>query len=253
LSLGSSTALSQEAGFLVFKESLVTYFNFMEGFTLTREMLHAGCLSLAEGFVREGLIVLPELSDAQLVEQIEKLTKRFLRPDDDAESFEYALTFDHTDKLLSTAKAFEDQDEWEFCSLFYMLWIEHQINLILRVTLRRRGVAEDEAIAMVRRLSIRDKLSGIWKLLGLEAVSEELIKVINCIEECRNGFVHFKWQHFDRLEQEDKVWNAVNQIEKVISALKLIEEKHVFYGERKRLAESCWRLKEVRDFTGITA
>src|SRR5437899_9209123 len=120
----------------------------METPGVTPEMVMAATLLLAEGSVREGLIVPPNLTDDELEKELRTHMLNFAR----AENFECALTFGHTKKLLGAAREQEQKHELELCSLFYMLWIEHEINLILRVMLRRRKTNENDSIAIVRRL-----------------------------------------------------------------------------------------------------
>ena len=203
-------------------------------------MLHSATTRLAEGFVREGLLDLPNLTDEQLDKAFADLVSRFLREDE----FGTALTFDnHTHKLLTLAKSSENEHELELCCLFYMLWIEHKINLILRVILRRKAICENDGISIVRKLGIRDKLSWKWQLLGLEPLPEAILADISIIEEFRNGFVHYKWQSFVSFQNEDRTWQAINRVDDIIATLRQFEEKHIFYGQRHRLAECARRLK----------
>lgn len=213
----------------------------MEIEDVTPEMVRAATLGLVEGFVREGLLVLPMLTDDELDKEFNTILRRFLTGDD---GFDYALTFDHhTDKLLSLAKSVEAQHDLELSCLFYMLWIEHRVNLILRVLLRRKSTPEKDAINTIRKLSVREKLTWFWKLMGLEALPDAIIADATMIEEFRNGFVHYKWQAFDTWEKEDHTWQAVNRVGDIIAALQAIEERHVYYGQRQRLAAAADRAK----------
>lgn len=213
----------------------------METPPVTPEMVKIATLILCEGCVREGLIVLPDLTDEQVEEELRKHMVNFCR----SENFESALTFDHTEKLLDSAKEQRDQHELELACLFYMLWIEHQINLILRIMMRRRKTNEGDAVAAVRRLSIRDKLSWFWKMLDLEPLREEVVADTFIIEEFRNGFVHFKWQSYSGFEHEERAWRAVSRMDDIVESLKAIEERYVFYGQRQRLKDIVGRLKDV--------
>jgi hypothetical protein len=188
------------------------------------------------------LLRLPDLTDDQLDEALGKLIIRFLRDD----GVDKALTHEgHTHKLLALAKSSEHDRELELCCLFYMLWIEHRINLILRVILRRKNRSDKDAIAIIQKLSVREKLTRQWQLLGLESIPEAILADISIIGEFRNGFVHYKWQSFVSFENEDRTWQAIYRVDAIIAALRNIEEACVFYGQRHRFSESAARLKDT--------
>jgi hypothetical protein len=207
--------------------------------TLTPEALLAMKIRLGEGFVREGLLRLDELSDEDLDAKFSEMIWKFLKFDD----FDTALTFDHTPKLLSAAVTAENDHDLELCSLFYMLWVEHRVNMIARVLLRRRGVPDDEAILLTRKLTIREKLTALWRILGLLPVDGDVVRIASTIEEFRNAFVHFKWPSFPDSRVEDKTWQAVNDVKRVVHMLRDYEEEYVYYGQRERIGQSAARLK----------
>lgn len=194
---------------------------------------------LGEGFVREGVLPLDQLTDEELDAKFSDAIWQFLK----AEQFDTALTFDHTPKLLNAAVAAEDDHDLELCSLFYMLWIEHRINLIGRVMLRRHRVSDDDAVTIIRKLSIREKMTALWQVLGLPPVDTEIIRIATTIEEFRNAFVHFKWPSFPDLRVEDKTWRAINEVKRGVHTLSDYEELYVYYGQRERVAQSAARLK----------
>ncbi len=207
--------------------------------TLNPEAMLAMKIRLGEGFVREGLLPLDQLSDEQLDAKFSDAIWKFLK----AEEFDTALTFDHTPKLLNAAVAAENDHDLELCSLFYMLWIEHRVNMIARVMLRRHGVPDDEAVIIIRKLAIREKLTAVWRVLGLQPINPEVIRIATVIEEFRNAFVHFKWPSFPDLSVEDKTWRAINQVKRVVHTLWDYEEEYVYYGQRERIAASAARIK----------
>src|SRR6266480_2313302 len=196
-------------------------------------------IRLGEGFVREGLLPLDQLSDEELDARLSEALRKFLKADD----FDTALTFDRTPKLLNAAVAAENDHDLELCSLFYMLWIEHRVNMIARVMLRRHGVPDDEAVTIIRKLSVREKLTGLWRVLGLQAADPEVIRIASVIEEFRNAFVHFKWPSFPDLRVEDRTWQAINELKRVVHALWDYEEIYVYYGQRERIAAAAARVK----------
>jgi hypothetical protein len=196
-------------------------------------------IRLGEGFVREGLLPLDQLTDEELDKTFSEAVWNFLKLDD----FDTALTFDHTPRLLNAAVAAENEHDLELCSLFYMLWIEHRVNMIARVMLRRRSVPDDQAVTIIRKLSVREKLTALWRVLGLNDVDPEVIRIATVIEEFRNAFVHFKWPSFPDLRVEDRTWLAINEVKRVVHALWDYEEIYIYYGQRERIAESAARLK----------
>jgi hypothetical protein len=173
--------------------------------------------------------------DARFSEAIWKFFK--------AEDFDIALTFDHTPKLLNAAVAAENDHDLELCSLFYMLWIEHRVNLIARVMLRRRAVPDEDAVTIIRKLSTREKMTALWRVLGLHTTAPEVVRTVTAIEEFRNAFVHFKWPSFPDLRGEDRTWRAINDVKRVVHALWDYEEIYVYYGQRERIAAAAARIK----------
>jgi len=207
--------------------------------TLDPEAMLAMKIRLGEGFVREGLLPLDQLTDEELDAKFSEAIWKFLKADD----FDTALTFDHTPKLLNAAVAAENEHDLELSSLFYMLWIEHRVNMIARVMLRRRGVTDDEAVTIIRKLTIREKMTALWRVLGLKPVDPEVIGIATIIEEFRNAFVHFKWPSFPDLRVEDKTWRAINDVKRVVHTLWDYEEVYVYYGQRERIVASAARMK----------
>ena len=195
-------------------------------------------IRMGEGLVREGRLPLPELTDEQLDERFKEGIRRTLRDD----KVDVALTFDHTNKLLHQAASYEVEHDAEASSLFYMLWVEHRANLIARAMMRRIDMPDDESIFIIRKFSVREKVTILWRLLRLQPFPPEALKVLTTIEEFRNSFVHFKWQSFPDFAAEDKAWQAINRVQEVVDALLAYEEEHVYYGQRERIAASAARI-----------
>ena len=196
-------------------------------------------IRLGEGFVREGLLPLDQLNDEELDARLSEALRKFLK----ADVFDTALTFDHTPKLLNAAVAAENDHDLELCSLFYMLWIEHRVNMIARVMLRRRAMPDEDAVTIIRKLSTREKMTALWRVLGLHAADPEVVRIVTVIEEFRNAFVHFKWPSFPDLRVEDRTWQAINELKRVVHALWDYEEIYVYYGQRERIAAAAARVK----------
>jgi hypothetical protein len=205
-----------------------------------------GSLLLAEGFVREGFLDLPGLSDASLPDEIRKLVKtKFIHGDETL-----SLSFDHTDELLKKAKEHFDDKQLDLTCLFYMLVIEHRVNHVLRSVFRRRKVPEAEALQIVRKLSVREKATWLFKMLGIPPMPEDLSARMTVIEEYRNSYVHFKW--VARYGHEDETWIAVIGVKDILDWITKVENEHVFFGQRGRLALACKRLIEQSDLKGKT-
>ena len=206
---------------------------------LDPDALLAMKIRLGEGFVREGLLPLDQLNDEELDARLSEALRKFLK----ADVFDTALTFDHTPKLLNAAVAAENDHDLELCSLFYMLWIEHRVNMIARVMLRRRAMPDEDAVTIIRKLSTREKMTALWRVLGLHAADPEVVRIVTVIEEFRNAFVHFKWPSFPDLRVEDRTWQAINELKRVVHALWDYEEIYVYYGQRERIAAAAARVK----------
>src|SRR5436190_636051 len=108
---------------------------------------------------------------------------------------------------------------------------------------RRCCNLDDDAVIIIRKLAIREKLTALWRVLGLQPINPEVIRIATVIEEFRNAFVHFKWPSFPDLSVEDKTWRAINQVKSVVHTLWDYEERYVYYGQRGRIATSAARIK----------
>lgn len=203
-----------------------------------KQISFVASLLLAEGFVREGYLDLPNVSDVELSAQINSLVKsKFIQGEETL-----SLTFDHTDKLLELAKQFESQSDLELTCLFYTLCIEHRLNRIARTLFRRRGIPDKDAVQIVRKLAVRDKATWLFKFFNLEEPPGDLLVRLGVIEEYRNSFVHFKWVAL--YEREDEVWRAVNQVGEIFDWLEMIDDKYIFHGQKARLKSACEKIVE---------
>ena len=191
---------------------------------------------LAEGFVWEGFLNPKHFSDEQLGLEIQKLiVSKFLKGEETL-----GLTFNHTNKLVKDAKRNFKKRDLDMTVLLYMLVIEHRVNRILRCFFRRQGTDDAHALQIVRKLSVREKSSWLFKMLGLPPMPKDLSSCLNTIEEYRNSFVHFKW--VARYEKEDDAWTAILEVRAILKWIDKIENKEIFFGHRKRIARICVEL-----------
>jgi hypothetical protein len=82
------------------------------------------------------------------------------------------------------------------------LWIEHTVNGSLVAALERSGYDSETVISLIRDMNLRNKITVLWKIVGLAPLQEEHIRLVDQITQARNAFVHYKWRPRDDAEYE---------------------------------------------------
>lgn len=143
---------------------------------------------------------------------------------------------DHKDSLLDEARKFYNSGAYEFSIVFYAIWIEHFINLMLISKMTRLDIPSSEH-ADVLRQNFHQKVGVIWRLLfGQDSLDDQLVKNILKIAEARNAFVHYKWTDLDPEVTDLGTMNAklieiIDLAESTISSLNTFRSETIFNGQ----------------------
>ena len=106
----------------------------------------------------------------------------------------FAFTTDHRSSMLEHARSFSLEGRDEYSLVFYGLYIEHTLNLAIRDRAIQLGLAENEAVDLMRR-SLPEKTGLTWKRLFDEDFPQQLRADIVTVANRRNAFAHYKWQN----------------------------------------------------------
>lgn len=142
---------------------------------------------------------------------------------------------EHQPKLIRAAERFVEEDEAELAIVMYATAIEHWLNGMLEIGLRRRGERLDKAS---ERAPLETKLTTKWQeLLGFD-FPDELREAVLELAGARNDFVHYKWPMHSEQEHDAhqaEVEAIARDAPRLYAALSSVEDSIVFGGERERL------------------
>jgi len=137
--------------------------------------------------------------------------------------------------VIQAALRFVEEDEANLAIVMYATALEHLLNGMLEVGLKRRGEQLDQA---TERGTLEHKLATRWdELLGVD-FPDELQQWILGLARARNNFVHYTWPTHS--EQEHEAHRAETTViardaPRIFAALHELEDSIVFDGQRKRL------------------
>lgn len=98
-----------------------------------------------------------------------------------------AVQSEHPAKLIQAALRFVEEDEADLAIVMYATALEHWLNGMLEVGLKRRGEQLDQA---AERGTLEHKLTTRWhELLGVDFPDEVQQSILE-LARARNNFVH---------------------------------------------------------------
>jgi hypothetical protein len=187
-------------------------------------------------FVEDGEIEIGVRSSQDIFRQFEAIANEIVEGDD----IPFHASIDHRDGLLDRAIGEAAAGHAEMSATLYAIWIEHFVNGIISRMFERRGHGDDVALPFIKELRLVSKVTALWRLLGLPALSEDEIKVMNRIIEFRNAFVHYKWSAKEAQAVDDRraqVQSAINEAPRLISALQAAESFTYWNGRESELID----------------
>ncbi len=179
---------------------------------------------------RDGDLVLAYRSDEDVRRSVTDLLRDLA-----GSEWRMSAQLEHDSKLVRAARRFADEGEPELSIVMYATAVEHWLNGMIEVGLRRRG---EELNRTSERGSLDHKLNARWRdLFGVE-FPEDLRSAVLHLAQSRNDFVHYKWP--SRTEDEDlarrsAVRTIAQRAPELLQALDELENIVVFDGERSRL------------------
>jgi len=184
--------------------------------------------------------------DASLTES--EIKDNFIKFVDKATRNGFYISTDYTENLLKKARSFFDEKELYLSSLFYATYFEHQINYLISGVCNRKKISTKDVIQILREIPFRAKCSWLLKILDLNPVAPEHLKIMAQVFEVRNSFVHYKWQCYnmdshDSEKEESKIFKILNEAEKSVRYLKRRINKNI-HQDKKRAVKLLFKTPE---------
>lgn len=179
---------------------------------------------------RDGDLQLTEQSDVELRDSIRLLMRDLAEP-----GWQAAVQSEHQPKLIQAALRFVEEDEAELAIVMYATALEHWLNGMLEVGLKRRGEQLDQ---VSEKGTLAHKLTTRWRELFGVDVPDDLQQSIQRLARARNNFVHYKWPTHSEQEHDARRAEArtiAHDAPRIFAALYELENSIVFNGERERL------------------
>jgi hypothetical protein len=157
---------------------------------------------------------------------------------------------DYTPAILKHARSFVRSKRPELACVLYAIWFEHRINEILAQAAGRRGIKDEDITQMIRRARFRDKVTQLWRSLGLRNFAQAHTKRILDLMERRNEFVHYKWKASEMQGQVigEEFRKVLDGIETCVDYVREYQRR-VIYGDlrAKNLPGSEERAKAINE------
>jgi hypothetical protein len=187
-------------------------------------------------FVEDGEIEIGDRSSQDIFQEFEAIAKEIV--EDGGSHLRTAI--DHRDGLLDRAKGEAAAEHGEMAATLYAIWIEHFVNGIITRIFERLGHGDDVAIPFIKELRLATKVTALWQLLGLPALNEDDIKLMNRIIEFRNAFVHYKWSGHEEQTTSNRraqIQSAIDEMPRLVSALESAESFTYWNGRDHELID----------------
>lgn len=179
---------------------------------------------------RDGELELVGRSDDELRRSILLLMRSIAKS-----GWQAVMQSEHQPSLLRAAARFAQEDEADLAIMMYATAVEHWLNGMIEVGLKRRGeVLSPES----ERGNLAHKLTARWNDLFATPVPDDLQDSIHALARARNDFVHYKWPMHSETEHDvhQAARSAIaRDAPRLLAALKDLEDSIVFHGGRAQL------------------
>lgn len=179
---------------------------------------------------RDGELQLVGRSDVDLRKGIDELIRELVNSE-----WTIAAQLGHESKLVRAAHRFVADGEPDLAVVMFATAVEHLLNGMLEVGLKRRGQELDQS---TEKASLAYKLTTRWRdLFGLDFPGNLRLEILQ-LADTRNNFVHYKWPSLSELEHSTRgeaIGRIAAKAPTLLAALDALENSLVFAGERLRL------------------
>lgn len=141
----------------------------------------------------------------------------------------------HQPALLRAAGRFVEEGETELAIVMFATAVEHWLNGMIEIGLRRRG---ERLRAESERGHLESKLTTRWNELFSTPFPGDLRASILALARARNDFVHYKWPMHTESEQDihrSAQIALAHDAPRLMAELEGLENSIVFDGARMQL------------------
>ncbi|OGU73511.1 MAG: hypothetical protein A2V93_06490 [Ignavibacteria bacterium RBG_16_34_14] len=188
---------------------------------------------LGRNLIRDGIIKTENKSKEQIKNEINDYIQKNLATTD------LEVSIDHKESLLRNAKKFCKEKDYHSSIVFYALWMEHWLNQMILIALKRKKIDEEYYKVIMRVTNSKSKYTWLWKLLDYPPLNTNHLKIIEKLFEIRGSFIHYKWVSYKvkeakkLIDQLKEIKSFANSIDKTIIYLKNFEYKHIYKKHKK--------------------
>ena len=191
---------------------------------------------IALQLIRDRAIVPDGKTDEQLKDEVALFISSGLAK----KTIQIKIGIDHTKHLLTEARRFFRQGEFELAAFYFATFFEHKLNWLIAEICRKNQVDESMIGQLLREANIRAKCTWVLALLGHKPLQPNIYNAIGAINEVRNAFIHYKWPNKETDRQksaklEAQMSEKLKKAETIIRYLQKFEEEQLYQGHGKRV------------------
>ena len=152
------------------------------------------------------------------------------------------MTIDHTSSLLTVARKYKKNNEFNYARIFYATYFEHQINDLIHLYCLKKGINNKNQSTIIQSVNIWGKFTWLIALMEYPTFNKGHLNTIKLLADSRNSFVHYKWKDnpdFNKVIDSEKEKNQlVTEFEKIEKAIKYFKNycnRIKFKGNKNRI------------------
>ncbi len=195
--------------------------------------------SVIQSLFKDGTFTLSDLEDKN------KFWKKFK---DINKKAEYQIIIDHTDSLISSARQFNEADDFNKAKVFYATYFEHQLNGLINKLCQRKSIDKKEINNIIRSINIIGKLTWLPLILEIPKISIKHKNVILKLAEDRNAFIHYKHNpepDEQNANHKEKQQDDIKQIERTIIYFKKYTSRILYKNQKTQINKKLKREKII--------
>ncbi|MFC6081663.1 hypothetical protein [Sphaerisporangium aureirubrum] len=207
-----------------------------------RDAIRGAAEAVFRSYIEDGSITTTGKSGTEIVDEYATLIDKLIDTSE-LDVMEFHTSIDHRDILLERARVEAEHGHDQLAITLYSTWIEHSVNGLLALAMERQGRSKQVVTPLLRELRIPTKITALWELVGLPALREGSVRVLDQALNFRNAFVHYKWSATSDQEHRthtERLHAIVPEIERVVSEFMDIESAAIWDGRKAEIME-CYR------------
>ena len=152
------------------------------------------------------------------------------------------MVTDHTSSLLTVARNYKKNSEFNYARIFYATYFEHQINDLIHLYCLKKGIDNKTQSTIIQSVNIWGKFTWLMTLMEYPTFNKGHLNTIKLLADSRNSFVHYKWKDdpdfhkiIDSEKEKSQLATEFEKIEKSIKYFKNYCHRIKFKGNKNRI------------------